>query len=133
MKSTTVGVGSNYLGCSMDKDGDWLDGANTYRLHVPPNAPAKQFWAMTVYDVGTRTFIANGTEMVERNSLHPDLVKNADGSVDLYVGPQAPAGFENNWIRSVPGKAWFSYFRLYGPTEAHFDRTWILPDLEKVN
>jgi hypothetical protein len=76
--------------------------------------------------------IANGRQMAERNSRQQDLVKNADGSVDLYVGPKAPAGFEKNWIASVPGKAWFSYFRLYAPTEAHFNRTWILPDFEKV-
>ena len=43
-----------------------------------------------------------------------------------------PAGFENNWIPSVPGRAWFPYFRLYGPTDAHFDRRWILPNIEKV-
>jgi hypothetical protein len=133
MVTKTPGVGSTYLGSYMDKAGDWLDGANTYRLHVLPNAPVAQFWAMTVYDVDSRTFIVNGSDTVERNSRQADLVKNADGSVDLYVGPEAPAGFEKNWIRSVPGKAWFSYFRLYAPTEGYFDRTWILPDFEKVN
>ena len=57
---------------------------------------------------------------------------NADGSVDLYVGPTAPTGFEKNWIPTVPGKAWFPYFRLYAPTEDHFNRKWIMPDFEKV-
>ena len=52
--------------------------------------------------------------------------------MDLYVGPKAPAGFEKNWIPSVPGKAWFPYFRLYAPTEAHFNRTWVLPDFERL-
>ena len=53
-------------------------------------------------------------------------------SVDLYFGPTAPKGFERNWIPTVPGKAWFPYFRLYAPTEDHFNRKWILPDFEKV-
>jgi hypothetical protein len=132
MVTTTPGVGSIYLGTYKDKAGDWLDGANTYRLHIPPNAPVKDFWALTIYDVDTRTLIVNGQQRAGRNSRQPDLVKNADGSVDLYVGPKAPAGFEKNWVPSVPGKAWFSYFRLYAPTEAHFDRAWILPDFEKV-
>ena len=44
MTTKTPGVGSVYLGTYKDKDGNWLDGANTYRLHVPANAPAKQFW-----------------------------------------------------------------------------------------
>jgi hypothetical protein len=132
MVTKTPGVGSVYLGTYKDKDGDWLDGATTYRLRVPPNAPVKQFWSLTVYDVDTRCLIQNKEQLADRSSRQPDLVKNADGSVDLYVGPKAPKGFEKNWIPSVPGKAWFSYFRLYAPTEAHFDRTWILPDFEKV-
>jgi hypothetical protein len=115
MVTKTPGVGSVYLGCYRDKDGDWLDGATTYRLHVPPNAPVKQFWSLTVYDVATRCLIDNKEQLADRSSRQADLVKNADGSVDIYVGPKAPAGFEKNWIPSVPGKAWFPYFRLYAP------------------
>ena len=131
MVSKTPGLGSAYLAAYKDKNGDWLDGAQNYRLHVPPNAPAKQFWSITLYDVDTRALIKNGTAVTDRSSVQ-DLVKNADGSVDLYIGPNAPAGFEKNWIPTVAGKAWFPYFRLYGPTEAHFNRTWVLPDFEKV-
>ena len=60
-------------------------------------------------------------------------MKNDDGTIDIYVGPMAPKGFEKNWIPSVPGRAWFCYFRLYAPTEPHFERTWTLPDFESVN
>ena len=58
--------------------------------------------------------------------------KNPDGSVDLYVGPTAPGGYEKNWLQTVPGKAWFAYFRLYGPLEPYLNRTWRLPDIESV-
>jgi hypothetical protein len=68
---------------------------------------------LTVYDVGTRALIQNKEQRADRSS-RMDLKKNADGSVDLYVGPTAPKGFEENWIPSVPGKAWFALFRLYG-------------------
>ena len=132
MLGRTPNLGSVYLGTSKDKDGDWLDGATNYRLRVPANAPVKQFWSLTVYDVDTRSLIQNKEQQADRSSRQPDLVKNADGSVDLYIGPNAPAGFEKNWIPTAPGKAWFPYFRLYAPTEAHFDRTWILPDFEKM-
>ena len=104
---------------------------NSYRLHVPPNPPVTQFWSITLYDVSTRALIDNNTEITDRSSRQ-DLVKNADGSVDLYFGPRAPQGFEQNWIPTLAGKAWFPYFRLYGPTEAHFDRSWILPNIEKA-
>jgi len=132
MVTKTPGVGQVYLGTYKDRDGEWLDGANTYRLRVPPNPPVNQFWSLTVCDVATRSLIQNDQQRADRSSRQADLVKNADGSVDLYVGPNAPAGFEKNWIPSVSGKAWFPYFRLYAPTEAHFNRAWVLPDFEKV-
>ena len=59
-------------------------------------------------------------------------MKNADGSVDLYFGPKKPAGANANFVQTVPGKGWFTYFRLYAPTEAYFDRSWKLADIELV-
>jgi hypothetical protein len=52
--------------------------------------------------------------------------------VDLYFSPTAPKRFEKNWIPTVPGQAWFTCLCLYGPAEAYFDKTWKLPDIEKV-
>jgi hypothetical protein len=82
--------------------------------------------------VSTRALIQNGTEITDRSSRQ-DMAKNADGSVDLYFGPTAPKGYEKNWVPTLAGKAWFPYFRLYGPTEAHFDRSWILPNIDLVS
>ena len=62
-----------------------------------------------------------------------DIKKNADGSIDVYFGPKAPVGRESNWVQTVPGKGWFAYFRFYGPTEPFFNKSWVLPDFEKVN
>jgi hypothetical protein len=61
-----------------------------------------------------------------------ELQKNKDGSVDVYFGPKAPADKEANWVQTAPDKFWFPYFRLYAPTEAYFDRSWPLPDIELV-
>jgi len=132
MKSRTPGVGQAYLGAYHDKDGRAFDGANSYHLHVPPDPPAKQFWSITLYDIDTRALIQNKERMADRSSRMPDVKKNADGSVDLYFGPKAPKGFEHNWIPTVPGRAWFCWFRLYAPLEAYFDRSWLLPDIERV-
>jgi hypothetical protein len=57
---------------------------------------------------------------------------NADGSVDLYFGPTAPKDFEANWVQTLPGKHWFSYFRLYAPTLPYFDKSWKLDDITAV-
>ncbi len=75
-----------------------------------------------------RCLIDNPQRLADRSSRQSDLVKNSDGSIDLYVGPKAPDGFEKNCVPSVKGQAWYSYFRLYAPTEAHFNKT--LPDFE---
>ena len=131
MTTKTPGQGQVYLGVQKDKDGDWLQGGNIYTLRIPPNPPVEQFWAMTLYDTETRCFIENKHEIAGLDS-RMDLVKNADGSVDLYFGPKPPEGHEKNWIPTVPGRGWFAYFRLYAPTEAYFDHSWGLPDLVRV-
>jgi hypothetical protein len=125
------GPSSAYLGAYKDKAGKWLDGGTSYRLRVPPNPPIRMFWSVTVYDVDTRALILNDQKIADRSS-RMDLRKNDDGSVDIYCGPKAPAGFEKNWIPTVSGKNWFAYFRFYEPTSAYFDRSWPLPDFEPV-
>jgi hypothetical protein len=90
-----------------------------------------QFWSVTVYDNETRCFVKSGAPP-DRSSRDP-IVTNADGSVDLTFGPAVPTGTpESNWIKTLPGKGWFSYFRLYGPTQTYFDRSWVLPDIEVI-
>ncbi len=131
MHGQKTGKGQVYMGTYKDKDGDWLDGGRNYVLHVPPNAPAEAFWSITLYDVDTRCLIINEQKIADRSS-RMDLIKNTDGSVDIYMGPDAPKGKEKNWIPTVEGKAWFPYFRLYSPKQAFLDRIWVLPDIEKA-
>jgi hypothetical protein len=132
MHGQKTGKGQIYLASYKDADGDWLDGEQNYVLHIPANVPAKVFWAFNVYDVSSRTPILNDTRLAGRSS-RMDLLVNADGSVDIYTGPDKPAGDKaKNWIQTVPGKAWFPYFRLYSPKQAFLDKSWILPDIEKI-
>lgn len=126
------GPSSAYLGAYKDKTGQWLDGGRSYRLRVPPNAPMKLFWSVTLYDVSTRSLLVNKQKIADRSSRMP-IQANKDGSVDIYCSPKAPPGLESNWIPTVPGKSWFAYFRLYEPTEAYFDRTWPLGDFVETN
>ena len=133
MRTTKPGVGQRYVAVYQDKDGGWLVGGSTYRLHVPANPPVNQFWSVTVYDENTRQMLVNGTKQIDKSSRSEGLKKNTDGSVDIYFGPKAPKGFENNWIQTNAGKGWFPLFRFYGPTEAFFDKSWKLSDIEKTN
>ena len=133
MAAKMVGRGSQYAYCEKDKDGEFLDGGKTYKLTIPPNVPAKDFWSFTLYDNQTRSMLQTDERFPGIDDNKPGMIKNADGSWDIYFGPKAPAGKEGNWIQTMPGKAWFPYFRLYSPKKAFLDRTWVLPDIEKVN
>ena len=126
---TKPGTGSTYLVTFESDDGEWLDGGKHYRLRIPAEPPAKNFWSVTAYDEATRTFIA-GTDKIGLGTQTPGYDINPDGSVDVYFGPTAPKGHEKNWVQTLPGKGWFSYFRLFGPTEPYFDKSWILPNVE---
>ena len=129
MKSQTAGLGQAYLGSYTDADGQWLDGGRDYTLHVAADPPAKLFWSATVYDVATRCLIDNEQQRGDRGSRDAALVTNTDGSVDLFFGPLPPASGDTNWVQTIPGRHWFSYFRLYGPLEPYFDRSWKLGDI----
>jgi hypothetical protein len=126
------GFGQKYMAAYKDKSGDWLKGEYQYRLHVPPKVPVKDFAALTVYDVATRALIETPQHRAEINPNLDKLKVNPDGSVDLYFGPTAPQGMESNWTQTIPGKSWFAYFRLYGPTEGFYDKSWALPDIERT-
>lgn len=114
-----------------DARGERLRGEDNYRLHVPADVPAQQFWSFNVYDQETCGFI-RGTMRVGLDSNDEQMKRNSDGSVDLYTGPQPPKGQQTNWIPTPGGKGWFALFRFYGPDEPLLQRAWKLPDIEKV-
>ena len=94
-----------------------------------------QFWSLTLYSENTRRPYESGSGKIASASRGStdDLVVNEDGSVDLYIGPTAPPGFEANHMPTVKNDGWFVYFRLYGPLEPWFDKSWSLPDFEPVD
>jgi hypothetical protein len=126
-----AGPGGNYMQAFRDKDGNHFDGAKTYRLHIPANPPAAAFWSLTAYDSATRSMVQNPTNDAAHAS-YDDLKTTADGSFDMYFGPEAPAGHESNWVETVPGRGFYLMFRLYSPTEPLFDGTWTLSDVEPI-
>jgi hypothetical protein len=132
MQGRVVGFGQVYLETARDRSGKWLDGAKSYRLRVPPNAPVKQFWSVTLYENVTRAPLQSPGGTADISSRKSGLEINPDGSVDLFFGPRKPSGSPTNFVQTVPGKGWFVYFRLYAPTEPYFNKTWALPDIEEI-
>jgi len=125
-----LGGSTFYLTGLRDKDGNLMNGKDTYKLTVPTDTPAKDFWSVIVYSMRTKGFV-DGVDRVGLASRQIDqMKKNADGSVDVYFAPKAPEGLENNWIPT--GEDFFLLFRLYGPDKPLFERSWKLGDVEKV-
>jgi hypothetical protein len=131
MLAAKVGVGAKYAGAYKDSNGDFLVGDFTYKLNLPKGVPAGLFWSVTAYDATTAAGLHNGQDYPSIGD-RDNPIKNKDGSIDLYFSPVAPKGFEENWVKTVPGKGWFSLIRLYAPKASFFDRTWKPGDFVKV-
>ncbi|WP_116808504.1 DUF1254 domain-containing protein [Steroidobacter cummioxidans] len=124
-------AGSLYWLAQSDKAGAFLDGGSAYKLTVPLPVPGKLFWSVTVYDTDTRSQIQTEQKRAALRSLF-ELKETTGKSVDLYFGPSTPRGQEQRWIKTLPGKGWFAYFRIYGPQQAAFDGSWKPGDFEKA-
>jgi hypothetical protein len=124
-------VGAKYPVTVVDADGDFLRGDKSYRLNLPKDIPAALFWSVTVYDPVTGSGLDNGQPFPSINTMDKPG-QNADGSTDIYFGPNSP-GEGKNWLKTVPSNGFFVILRLYGPTKAFFDHAWKPSDIEKMN
>ena len=132
MVVAAAGQGSQYICVYQDSKGHWLTGDNTFKIHLPKDIPAANFWSLAVYDNHSRSLIQNDQSVASLGSIR-GAVENPDGSVDAYFGPVRPEGVpEENWIQTKPGMGYFIYLRLYGPLESFFDKSWRPGDPEIV-
>src|SRR6516162_3308013 len=119
----TAGAGSLYWLGNRDTPCAFVDGGKKYKLTVPLPVPGRLFWSVTVYDAATRSEIKTAQNKAALRSLF-ELKDTGDAkSIDLYFGPKAPSGQEGRWVETIPGRGWFTYFRIYGPEGPAFDRT----------
>ena len=128
----TDGAGSLYWLGDRDNMGAYLDGGKSYKLSIPQPVPGKLFWSVTAYDAATRSEVQTDQNKAALRSLFELKGVSTSQPTDLYFGPSAPAGHENQWIKTVPGKGWFVYIRIYGPDKAAFDGTWKPGDFQEV-
>lgn len=125
------GVGSQYASANLDSKGEVFDGTKSYRLHVPSKVPVKDFWSVVLYDTQTRSMLQTDQQFPSLSSQSSPKI-NADGTVDVYFSPTRPENGDN-WIQTIPGKSWFTIFRLYGPLQPWFDKSWKLPDIQNLS
>ena len=131
MISQIPGTGAKYMISFTDSQGVPLSGGANYKVNLPANIPAGNFWSMTLYEAENASGLANGQAFPSLGSRDKPA-QNADGSIDIYLGPKPPKGKEGNWQATVPGKGYFAILRLYGPTEAAINKSWKPGDIERL-
>ena len=118
---------------SYDTDRNQLSGDSCYKLKLPANVSAANFWIISIYN--------NGKNSSDYQNAHPlssigslnKLNYNEDGSVDIYFGPELPKGvLTSNYLKTVPGKAWFSQLRYYSTAPTLASQTWRAGVFEKI-
>jgi hypothetical protein len=116
-----------------DSNGDYFDGGRNYRVTLPAEIPESRFWSLILYDRQTRSMLQTDQHLPDVGSQSGRVETNPDGSTDIYFGPVAPDGKENNWLQTVPGKGWWTILRLYNPLQPFFDKTWRPSEIEAVD
>ncbi len=132
MATTHVGAGSDYALAFLDSNDKPFDGSKTYKLHLPPNVPVNDFWAVTLYDTQTRTQLQTSQLFPTVGSQTKGMKKNADGSYDVYFAPKAPEGEEGNWLQTNTGQELVHHLRMYGPLEPWINKTWRPGEIEMM-
>ncbi|MCO8123135.1 DUF1254 domain-containing protein [Stieleria sp. TO1_6] len=130
------GIGSTYLWTMLDSDGNYFDGAKTYKVTLPKDVPAEKFWSFTLYDTMTRSMLDTPQRYPRAGSQSypsPAAIHNTDGSTTIYFGPEQPDNVKrSNWIQTLPGKGFIPCLRLYSPLEPFFDKSWQPTEVELV-
>ena len=91
MLSQIPGKGAFYVIAFTDGDGVPLAGGTNYKLNMPKDVPAANFWSVTLYEAENASGLANGQPFPSLGSRDKP-VQNADGSTDLFLGPESPGG-----------------------------------------
>lgn len=137
--SAYSGLGANlvedaiYPTTIADADGKPLESADRYVMHFPPEQlpPVHAFWSLTLYNE-QQLFAANRQNRFALGERDP-LVKNADGSLDLFIQRASPGpDKESNWL-PAPQEGRFSMtLRLYWPKPDALDGTWAPPPVSRL-
>jgi hypothetical protein len=132
MVSQIAGRGASYQIAFVDGAGDPLSGDASDKLTLPPDVPAELFWSLTLYEAENASGLATTARRFPSLGSRDRPSKNADGTIDLYIGPKAPAGKEANWLATAASRGFFGILRLYGPGERAINYSWKPGDIEKL-
>ena len=117
---------------TVDSNGNPLDGSKRYRMRLPGDVPADDFWEVAAYSLVTRSFIDTPANRIALSSTNPFFKTNRDGSIDVHIGPTAPPGEANNWISTRRGEPIAVCLRFDGPGKRIIEKQWVAGDLVEI-
>jgi len=128
------GLGANliddafYASAATSSDGAKFSSTNKYVIHFDKDGipPVNGFWSLSMYNEKI-LFADNPINRYCLGSLSdPPLLKNPDGSIDIYIQRDSPDSAKMpNWL-PAPASGGFSLtLRLYWPQKSVLDRSWI--------
>jgi hypothetical protein len=134
------GLGANipqeavYPKAQTDSNGDTLNGAHKYIIHfaLGNTPPTDAFWSLTPYNATTFMLVPNPIDRYSLGDHKPGLQYNSDGSLDIYVQHDMPAGEESNWL-PVPDGDFYLVLRMYQPKPEVLDGTYQIPPVTRVS
>jgi hypothetical protein len=125
---------TQYFYTDFDGAGAPLNGSNNYQITFAAGQepPVQGFWSLTLYNK-VHLFSENALKRYSLGTKNKHLVRNADGSLTLYVGPNSPGqDKENNWLPS-PKEPISLYIRAYWGKQGILDGSWQPPVIKKMN
>jgi hypothetical protein len=141
MAGAKLGIGGNskqeamYPVYAVDAKRQKLDGAHQYTVRFAPGQlpPVHAFWSLTMYELPQSLLVANPINRYLINSpMLPQLVKDPDGGLTLYVQNESPGkDKEPNWLPAPKGP-FIAFMRLYWPKEAALDGKWKHPPMKRA-
>lgn len=107
----------------------WGDGL--YHLAIPARMPVDAFWSLSMYEQtpdGQRFFTENPIGRYAIGDRSKGIKRNADGSLDIWIGRTDPGGERSaNWLPAPKDGPFNLTMRLYRPRAEILDGRWRLP------
>ena len=128
---------ATYFMAVADDHDEPLGQGRRYRLHLPSGGlPADAFWSLTLYEFveGGQYMVANPIDRYSIGDRTPALVRNQDGSLDIWIQPDAPgdAAQRANWLPSPKSNKFYINARIYQPRPEVLDPSWKMPAVQRL-
>jgi hypothetical protein len=133
------GLGANvpaeaiYAKAQADDNDKPLSGTGKYVMHFARGnlPPVDAFWSLTMYNATTYMLVANPEGRYAIGDRTPGLQYNPDGSLDIYIQHDSPAGKEPNWLPS-PADNFYLILRMYQPGQEILKGKYQIPTVKEV-